>query len=149
MPKYRLVDMYSSCTTDDVKRSIVNNFCQSNGKLRILIATVAFGMGLNCPDVRRIIHWGPPSSVDFYIQETGRAGRDGKLAQVTLLYSNRDIGYEFVEDEMRCYCTNKDQCRRLILFAGFEKSTEVAPMGCKCCDICSILCNCINCSKKS
>ncbi len=49
------------------------------------MATVAFGMGLDCPNVRRIIHWGPSTDVEQYVQETGRAGRDG-LPVVAILY---------------------------------------------------------------
>ena len=57
--------------------------------LRVVIATIAFGMGLDCPNVRRIIHWGPSNDVEAYIQETGRAGRDGESAEA-LLYTISD-----------------------------------------------------------
>ena len=144
IPKYRIIDMYSSCTTDDVKKSIVYNFCKPNGKLRVLIATIAFGMGLDCADVRRIIHWGPPSSIESYIQEVGRSGRDGEVAHAALMYSNMDIGHDYVEDRMKNYCRNEDRCRREILFADFEKP-ERSPTGCNCCDVCSLICNCVKC----
>lgn len=81
--------MFTVCTTPDVKDSIVKSLTQLHGKLRIIIATVAFGM--DCPNVRRIIHWGPPSDVESYIQETGRAGRDGEVAHAWLYYSNKEL----------------------------------------------------------
>ena len=145
IPKYRIIDMYSPCTTDDVKKSIVYNFCKPNGKLRVLIATIAFGMGLDCTDVRRIIHWGPPSCIEsYYIQEVGRSVRDGEVAHAALMYSNMDIGHDYVEDKMKNYCRNEDHYRREILFADFEKP-ERSSTGCNCCDVCSLICNCVKC----
>ena len=123
------------------KRALCTIFCKSNGKLRVLIATIAFGMGA---DVRRIIHWGPPSSIESYIQEVGRSGRDGEVAHTALMYSNMDIGHDYVEDRIKNYCRNEDRCRREILFADFEKP-ERSPTGCNCCDVCSLICNCVKC----
>ena len=51
--KYRLVDMYTSVTVDSVKKQIVKSFCDPNGRLQIVVCTVAFGMGLDCPNVKR------------------------------------------------------------------------------------------------
>ena len=72
LARFALCNMFSACTHPDVKDEVLKSFCNPNGILRIVVATIAFGMGLECPNVSRIIHWGPPSDVESYLQETGR-----------------------------------------------------------------------------
>ncbi|MEM1358675.1 MAG: ATP-dependent DNA helicase RecQ, partial [Bacteroidota bacterium] len=61
-----------------------------NGKLRVIVATNAFGMGIDKADVRSVIHFGPPDSPEAYFQEAGRGGRDGKMAFAIMLYHPSD-----------------------------------------------------------
>lgn len=84
---YRLVDMFTACTPKKVKDSIIANFTAVNSPLRVVVATIAFGMGLDCPDVSKIIHWGPPGDIESYLQETGRAGRDNLPSDAVLYVS--------------------------------------------------------------
>ena len=66
--------MFTACTTANDKHGIITAFSDPDG---IAVATVAFGMGLDSPNVRGIIRWGPSSDMEQFLQEIGRAGRDG------------------------------------------------------------------------
>ena len=67
----------------------------ANGTLRVIAATNAFGMGIDKSDIRLVVHADIPGSLENYVQEAGRAGRDGELARCVLLYSNDDIEKQF------------------------------------------------------
>ena len=60
-------------------------------KLRVIVSTNAFGMGIDKPDVRFVVHYDVPSAIESYFQEAGRAGRDGKKSYATLLWNSEDI----------------------------------------------------------
>ena len=142
---FRLVDMFKAINTAKVKNSILESFSKKEGRLRILIATVAFGMGIDCPNIRRVIHFSPPSDTEEYIQETGRAGRDGLPCYATLFYSHRDIGNTYMDNSIVNYCKNKSICRRQFLFSEFDYNPLDKPKDCKCCDLCALICQCEDC----
>lgn len=77
MSRFITVDMY-------IKGTIMKQFTKKQN-LCILIATVAFGMGIDCPDARQVIHFGPPGDLESYVQKTAQAGRDGLPALALLL----------------------------------------------------------------
>ena len=76
--------MFTSVTDNYIKEDIIKLFTK-NSQLRIVVATIAFGMGIDCAGVREVVHVGAPDDVESYIQETGRAGRDGQAALAMLL----------------------------------------------------------------
>ena len=64
------------------------SFSKVDSTLRVLIATTAFGMGVDIPNISWIVHWSPPRLIEDYVQETGRAGRDGSTATALLVYGH-------------------------------------------------------------
>lgn len=86
------------------KRTQIQNDFMEN-KFKVIVATIAFGMGVDKSDIRFVIHLGMPSSLEGYYQEAGRAGRDGEQSYCVLLHSRADVGlhYHFIQkskDEM-------------------------------------------------
>lgn len=77
----------------ETKKDVQNRFI--NGDIRVIAATNAFGMGIDKPDVRLVVHSDIPSSLENYLQEAGRAGRDREPARCVLLYTREDVERQF------------------------------------------------------
>ena len=138
---FRLVEVFVSETSEELKAKIISNFIQSNTATRIVTCTEAFALGLDCRDIRQVVHYGAAKTVESYIQETGRAGRDGEQARAVLL----PINSKFLSKQMSCY-HKQVTCLRSYLFETClaSQNTTVSPK-CRCCTICAKLCTCGNC----
>lgn len=146
LSEFRMVELYTKVSKPSKREAVVNRFCEKGSTLRLVVATTSFGMGIDCNDLRRIIHWGLPNTFEDYVQETGRAGRDDELATAVLYEGRRSV---HASQQMKGYYNNKTVCRRLLLyqdFLGFNVST-LNTGHCKCCDICQSICQCIACKE--
>ncbi len=122
-------------------------------RVKIVVATLAFGMGINKPNVRFVIHYDLPRSVEQYYQEIGRAGRDGKPAQALLLYSWADCrkidfflrdksGKERASAEVQLKgitdFATLHSCRRQYLLGYFGERFAGSDSPEQCCDVCAM-----------
>ena len=139
-----LVEMLHSCTPAANKQNILESFQTENGTIRVLIATIAFGMGVDSRGVHRVIHFGPSKNVEAYVQETGRAGRDGRQSIAYVLCHG--IMLNHVDVHVRAFVNVKD-CRRKTLLKHFETITTYPDKPHLCCDNCAAQCKCgsVNC----
>jgi len=120
---------YHAGLTNGVRGGVLQSFLA--GRMPVVVATSAFGMGIDKPDVRRVIHWGPPRTLESYYQEAGRAGRDGLPAECTVLWQPLDLVLGHVGPEMRRYTLTR-RCRRRLLLAYFGETVSA----CHGCDRC-------------
>jgi ATP-dependent DNA helicase RecQ len=120
-----------------------------NEDMQVIVATIAFGMGIDKPDIRFVIHYNIPKSLENYYQETGRAGRDGMEGKCILYYSHKDVsklehflrdkqlserelGGQLI-DEMVAFAET-GQCRRKVLMNYFGE--KYMADNCGACDNC-------------
>ena len=139
-PRKRLIEMLHALSSKANKEVVLNEMGQETGCIRVLICTIAFGMGVNCKGVQRIIHLGPSKSVEAYIQESGRAGRDGSSSEALLLY--QPLMLLHVEKDMKDYVKGNYVCRRSFLMGHFDEKRGTSPITNSqsdfiCCDLCS------------
>lgn len=134
------LEMLHSCSPSANKEAVLRSFNDPNGTIRVLVATIAFGMGVDCKGVHRTIHFGPSKNLESFVQETGRAGRDGKQSTSYLLYNGLLLAH--VEKDIKEYINNHE-CRRKTLLKQFTNTRNTTPVVPHlCCDNCALRCKC-------
>ena len=119
------VERYNGKMTTDEREKAQASFMHGGRKV-VMLATNAFGLGVDKPDIRYIIHYQMPGSPEAYVQEAGRAGRDGKPARCVLLFQPEDI--EIQEHFLREAHPTKSQARMVAegLYAWSDEGKEVS-----------------------
>ncbi|XP_068761461.1 ATP-dependent DNA helicase Q1-like [Montipora capricornis] len=135
-PSARLFSQFHAPQTSRTKKDIISEIKKEQSRVRVLFAASALGMGVDAPYVTNIIHITPPSSLEAYMQEIGRAGRTGLSSCATLYYNNSDIGNnkKHVEESMKSYCRSEDTCQRKLLLDYFGFSSVQQKSCCCICD---------------
>ena len=136
-PSSRLFNQFHASSTDEMKSEMLREIVKPNSKLRVLFATSALGMGVDIPHVETVIHIGPPSTMEMYMQQIGRAARGRPKADAILYWNNADIGNNIthMSDEMRRFCRSKECVRKqLVNHFGFEVTEQK-----RCCSECKAM----------
>lgn len=142
--EFRLINLFTAASTAEMKAKVLVEFCKSDNNLRLVIATSAFGLGVDCSDIRRVINFGAPNTTEELVQQSGRAGRDGSNAEAILYY--KKVG-KHTTAAMEQYGTNKTECRRRVLLSNLLFCHNTTPVkACRCCDLCETMCNCDDCT---
>ena len=106
VPSNRIIAMFHSDSALSVKTSVTASLADPNGVVRRVFATQSLSMGIHCLNVREVIHWGVPRTLEDYYQECGRAGRDNLPARAILLFAARQLSSSFCNESVVEYCTS-------------------------------------------
>jgi ATP-dependent DNA helicase RecQ len=104
---------YHAGLSAGIRRRVLRAFLAD--RVHVIVATSAFGMGIDKPDVRQVLHWGPPPTLEAYYQEAGRAGRDGNPSECLILWRPQDLAWGNIAPPMRRYVEARRNHRRMIL----------------------------------
>lgn len=122
--KEKKMAKYHADLGTETKHDIYTKFIK--GEITVLIATIAFGMGIDKKDIRMIINWGAPSNLETYYQEIGRAGRDGNLSTCYLFWSDADLNLSrfHVTESHQTGALAKESLRKINAMENFLRATE-------------------------
>jgi len=136
--KIPLVGVYHAKTWEHEKVKTEDDF-KSDGIQRVVIATCALGMGVNFPNVKFVVNYGPPQTVTELVQQSGRAGRNGQQAYSIVYGTNRKLSE--INKELKKLLMS-DSCLRVGLYGYFNESVTSQMPAHSCCSKCRMTCHC-------
>jgi len=157
-PIERLISMYHGHIGEELREQTLSEFRKSDSRIRVLICTVAFGMGITIQDIKLVVHWGRNKSIMPYWQEVGRCGRDGSAARA-IWYPKSTIGEDKVlfdrikNDTSCCVCQvileafKLPEMNDLVLekqLCSTPQCTMSVCSFCVCCSHCRSRCSCVS-----
>ena len=111
-----VISIYHSMAWQQYKERVVSSM-KGSGKKRIIIATSALSMGVNFPDVRYVVHWGPACNLLDYHQQAGRAGRDGNTSDIVVIYHGQQLSH--CEEDVKSF-VRSDDCLHEASYRPFD-----------------------------
>ena len=136
--------MFHSRIDELNQEHILKSMAVVDGSVRVLLAPIAYGMGINCKDVKVVLHYGPSYNLETYLQESGRAGRNvSATCKAVMIYSS--LMMKYCEEEIKTYARDSSKCRRKMLLESFEVDVTNFPLfetPHQCCDNCQRNCKC-------
>lgn len=150
----KLIAEYHAEVHDEDKSRILEEFRKPDSMIRCLVSTVAFGMGIDIPDIRFVCHWGESDCVAQYWQEVGRAGRDGEPAEAHLYHRQSQLSLckpdirDVVASIKTGVCVREALLSKLHIEGMPNFQRDVAKDMCTCCCNCREICRCQKCTNQ-
>ena len=136
-----LVGIYHSSCWQHSKDRVVQSL-KGQGKVRLVVASTALSMGVNFPDIRYIVNWGPARNLLDQHQEAGRAGRDGLPSHIQIIYHGQQLSH--CEDDVKEFVKTTG-CLRVAAYKSLDERIQPQEPLHSCCSHCSLNCRCGQC----
>ena len=138
LPEDSILGIYHSNSWQSTK-DLVTKSLKGNGKKRIVVATTALCMGVNFPDLRYIINWGPARTILDQHQQAGGASRDGNMAHVLVIYHGQQVAP--CEKEVKDFVRTTG-CLRVAAYESLDAEVKPGVVPHECCSFCAASCKC-------
>lgn len=135
------VAMFHLITDANIKRSVISSLNDKNSQLKIVFCSSSLSMGMNMAGIEYVLHYGPPTSADAFVQETGRAARESSVHghSILMTYPRMASGRR-LDNTIKAFAQAKS-CLRDILLSRFDCSKPIDQI--QCCDVCDSTLSCL------